>query len=71
LFGSRDMAPELRDQIAADVQKVAGDPAVVAQLERNSQLVRPGGPKEFAETIDVQRSQIAAAAALVGVKPNR
>ena len=71
LFGTRDMAPGLHDQIATDVQTVVTEPEVVAQLERNSQLVRPGGAKEFAEAIDVQRSQIAAAAGILGIKASR
>ena len=71
LFGSRDMTEELRDRIAADVHAVASEPAVVRQLEANSQLVRPGNSKEFAAAIDVQRSQIMTAANSLGIKPNR
>ena len=71
LFGPREMSQETRDQVSADVQAVASDPEVVAQLERNSQFVRPGSAKEFAETIDQQRAQIAAAARILGVKPNK
>ena len=71
LFGLPDMTGALRDRIAADVQAVAGDPAVVKQLEANNQLVRPGNSSEFAEAIDVQRAQIATAANSLGIKPNR
>ena len=71
LFGLPDMTEELRARIAADVQAVASDPAIVKQLEANNQLVRPGNSKEFAAEIDVQRSQIAAAANSLGIKPNR
>ncbi len=62
LFGSRDMTEEFRNRIAADVQAVASDPAIVKQLEASSQLVRPGSSGEFAAAIDTQRSQIASAA---------
>ncbi|MEA3024874.1 MAG: hypothetical protein QOF91_159 [Alphaproteobacteria bacterium] len=71
LFGSRDMTVELRDRIAADVQAVASEPAIVAQLEANNQLVRPGNSSAFAAAIDVQRSQIEAASRSLGIKPNR
>jgi hypothetical protein len=40
-------------------------------MEANSQLVRPGSPKDFAAAIDGQRSQIAAAAKRLGAKPNQ
>ena len=71
LFGSRDMTAELRDEIAADIIAVASDPAVVTQLEANSQLVRPGNSGAFAAAIDAQRAQIAAAAKSLGIKSNR
>jgi tripartite-type tricarboxylate transporter receptor subunit TctC len=68
LFGPREMTAELRSRISADVQAVAGDPAIVKKLEMNSQLVRPGNASEFAEAIQEQRSQIAAAANRLGIK---
>ena len=71
LFGLRDVTEELHNRIAADVQAVASDPAVVKQLEANNQLVRPGNSRDFAAAIDVQRSQIATAADSLGVKANR
>ena len=70
LFGTRDIPEELRNRIAADVQAVATDPAVVNQLQANSQLVQPGNARDFAAAIDVQRSQIAAAAKSIGARPN-
>jgi tripartite-type tricarboxylate transporter receptor subunit TctC len=71
LFGLRSVTEELHNRIAADVQAIASDPAVVKQLEANNQLVRPGNSKDFAAAIDVQRSQIATAANILGIKPNR
>ena len=58
LFGLRDVTEDLHSRIAADVQAVASDPAVVKQLEANNQLVRPGNSRDFAAAIDVQRSQV-------------
>ena len=71
LFGLPETTEELRNRIAADVQAVASDPAVVTRLEANGQLVRPGNSSEFAAAIDVQRSQIAAAANSLGIRPDR
>ena len=71
LFGLRDVTEDLHSRIAADVQAVASDPAVVKQLEANNQLVRPGNSRDFAAAIDVQRSQIATAADSLGIKANR
>ena len=71
LFGLREVTEELHNRIAADVQAIASDPAVVKQLEANNQLVRPGNSKDFAAAIEVQRSQIATAAGILGIKSNR
>ena len=71
LFGLRAVTEDLHSRIAADVQAVASDPAVVKQLEANNQLVRPGNSRDFAAAIDVQRSQIATAADSLGIKSNR
>ncbi len=69
LFGPRDMAADIRDRIAADVHAVAGDPAIGARLSSTGQLVSPGGGKEFAASIDEQRSVVAAIAKEMGIKP--
>ena len=71
LFGLREVTEELHSRIAADVQAIASDPAVVKQLEANNQLVRPGNAKEFAAAIEVQRGQIMTAANSLGIKANR
>jgi tripartite-type tricarboxylate transporter receptor subunit TctC len=71
LFGLPDMTQELRDRIAVDVQAVTSDPAIVTRLEANGQLVRPGNSSEFAAAIDMQRSQITAAANSLGIRSNR
>jgi tripartite-type tricarboxylate transporter receptor subunit TctC len=71
LFGLPDMSQELRNRIAADVQAIASDPAIVTRLQANGQLVWPGNSSEFAAAIDQQRSQITAAASRLGIKPNR
>ena len=69
VFGLRDITTEVNSRVGADVLAVLADPAVVAQLETASQLVRPGDAKEFAAALEKQRSVIGTAAANLGVKP--
>jgi tripartite-type tricarboxylate transporter receptor subunit TctC len=69
LFGPRDLAPEVRDRIAADVKVAAADPTIAARLLSTGQLVNPGGPEEFAASIDQQRAVVSAIAREMGIKP--
>jgi tripartite-type tricarboxylate transporter receptor subunit TctC len=69
LFGSRNLSPELRDRISADVMEAAKDPSIEQRLSATGQVVRPGGAKEFAAEIEDQRARIAEAAKATGVKP--
>ena len=69
LFGPRDMADDIRERIAADIQAVAGDPAIAARLLSTGQLVSPGRPAEFAASINEQRAVVAAIAKEMGIKP--
>ena len=62
------MSAELRDRIAADVLEVAKDPSIEAKLTATAQVVRPGGPAEFAREIEEQRTRVAAAAKAAGFK---
>jgi tripartite-type tricarboxylate transporter receptor subunit TctC len=71
LFASPQMDAAVRKRVEADVIAVASDPTVVKLLEANNQLVRPGDAKSFAENIDTQRSQLAAAAKILGSDPVR
>jgi tripartite-type tricarboxylate transporter receptor subunit TctC len=58
LFGWRDMPPELRDRIAADMRTVAVDPVMHIQFEATGQRVLSGTPAEFAAAIGRQRIRI-------------
>jgi len=69
LFGPRDMADDIRERIAADIQAVAGDGAIAARLLSTGQLVSPGRPAEFAASINEQRAVVAAIAKEMGIKP--
>jgi tripartite-type tricarboxylate transporter receptor subunit TctC len=71
LFGIKDMSPELREKIAADVIAAVQDATVVAKLNSSAQTPNPGGPKEFAESIARQRERIAIIAKAVGIPPKQ
>ena len=68
LFGLRDMPAELRDRIAADIKEIAADPGVAAKINATAQIVRPGGPEEFARAIEEQTRRVSESAAAGGVK---
>jgi tripartite-type tricarboxylate transporter receptor subunit TctC len=68
LFGIKDMSPELRERISADVIAVSNDPAIEAKLLASAQVPNRGSPKEFADSIQSQRESIATIAAAVGIK---
>jgi tripartite-type tricarboxylate transporter receptor subunit TctC len=65
------MSPALRERIAADVKEVAADGVIGQRLAASGQVMNLGGPKEFAESIDRQRKQIADIAKLLNIKPDR
>ncbi len=69
LFGPPNMAPELRERIAADMRAVAADPAIEPRLIQTGQILNPGGPAEFAAAIAEQTSKLAAIAKALDIKP--
>jgi len=71
LFGPRDMPPELRERLAADIRAVASDPEIVARLTATGQVVSPGSATEFAASIEAQRAAVARFAATLGAKPSQ
>ncbi len=58
LFGWRDMPPELRDRIAADMRTVGNDPVLQARFQASGQRALAGTPAEFAAAIGRQRIRI-------------
>jgi len=71
LFCMPSFPAALREKIAADVQAVMeSDPIIKDRLTATGQLYAPGGPAEFAKSIDEQRHTIATAAKSLGVKAN-
>jgi tripartite-type tricarboxylate transporter receptor subunit TctC len=69
LFGLTSMSKDLIAKIGADVIAATKDPAVVNGLNATAQVVNPGGPLEFAASINAQRAQIAKIAEALGTKP--
>src|SRR5215831_16986126 len=59
LYGTRDMTPETKRRIAADVTAVVADPAFRARAESVGTAPRTGTPEEFATAIEEQRAKIA------------
>jgi tripartite-type tricarboxylate transporter receptor subunit TctC len=68
-FGPRDMPPERRERIAADVRAAAAESIVAEPLASIGFIARGSTPTEFAAAIEEQRVDLAALAKLVGLKP--
>ena len=70
LFGPPTMPKDLRERIAADIRTVMeADPLINERLIMTAQVPNPGGPAEFAKSIDEQRAVLAKAAKELGITP--
>jgi tripartite-type tricarboxylate transporter receptor subunit TctC len=70
LFGPPTMPKDLRERIAADIRTVMdADPLINERLIMTAQVPNPGGPAEFAKSIDDQRAVLAKAAKDLGITP--
>ena len=68
LFGPPTMPMTLRQKIAADIKEVMeNDPIIKDRLTATAQIYAPGGPEEFAKSIDAQRAIIAKNARDLGI----
>src|SRR5215831_19341505 len=68
LFGPPTMPKELRERIAEDIRAVMdSDPVIKDRLITTAQIPNPGGPDEFARSIDMQREILAKAAKQLGI----
>ncbi len=68
LFGPPTMPIQLRERIAADIKAVmAADPLINDRLIMTAQIPNPGGPAEFAKSIDEQRAILSKAAKDLGI----
>jgi len=69
VFGPPSMPAALRQRIAADIKAVMdADPIIKDRLTQTAQLFNPGGPEEFAKSIDEQRAVLAKAAKDLGIR---
>jgi len=68
LFGPRSMPDALREKIASDVADALSDPEVAAKINQTAQIVRPGGPAEFASEIAEQTKRVAESAEAAGFR---
>ena len=69
-YGPAGMPLDLRKRIAADIIKVASDPAMAERIAANGQDMVPAGPDELAQTLKAQADQAAKVAAVLGLKRN-
>jgi tripartite-type tricarboxylate transporter receptor subunit TctC len=70
LFGPPTMPKDLRERIAADIRTVIdADPLIKDRLITTAQVPNPGGPAEFAKSIDEQRAVLTKAAKDLGITP--
>ncbi len=68
LFGPTGMPLELRERITADI-RAAADATIEDRLATTGQIMNIGGPDEFDQSIDDQRSKVAAFAKELGIQP--
>jgi tripartite-type tricarboxylate transporter receptor subunit TctC len=66
VFGWKDIPPELKERIAADIRAVGADPEIGARLLAGGSTVTTGTPAGFAATIEEQRVKVAKFAAAIG-----
>ena len=69
LFGLKSMPDEMKEKIAADFRAVAADGSIAERLKATGQAINVGGPKEFADSINEQRANVAATAKAIDYKP--
>ena len=69
LFGLKSMSDELKEKIAADFRAVTADGSIAERLKATGQAINVGGPKEFADSINEQRANVAATAKAIDYKP--
>jgi tripartite-type tricarboxylate transporter receptor subunit TctC len=67
LFGPRGISSDLRARIAADVQAIATEPAIMRRLEVAGMLAKASTPDEYAGTLAEQRARWASLAQTYGV----
>jgi tripartite-type tricarboxylate transporter receptor subunit TctC len=68
LFGPPQMPPELRENIAGELRKIAEqDPIIGQRLADTGQIMTLRGPSDFARSVAEQNDQLAAIAKILGL----
>jgi tripartite-type tricarboxylate transporter receptor subunit TctC len=69
LFGPPQISPELRENIAGELRKIAEDDPIIGQrLADTGQIMTLRGPADFARSVAEQNDQLAAIAKTLGLK---
>jgi tripartite-type tricarboxylate transporter receptor subunit TctC len=71
LFGLKTIPEALKQKIAADFRAVAKDGAIADRLKATGQVINVGGPKEFADSIEEQRANVASIVKAINFKPKQ
>lgn len=69
LFTLKTMPDALKEKIAADFKAAAADGSIGERLKATGQVINVGGPKEFADAINEQRTNVAAVVKAIDFKP--
>jgi tripartite-type tricarboxylate transporter receptor subunit TctC len=71
LFGLKTIPEALKQKIAADFRAAAQDGAIADRLKATGQVINVGGPKEFADSIEEQRANVASIVKAINFKPKQ
>ena len=71
LFGLETIPDQLKEKIAADFRTAAQDGAIADRLKATGQVINVGGPKEFANSIEEQRSNVASIVKVINFQPKQ
>ena len=67
LFGSKHLAPAVRERIAKEITEIAADQLVAEKLAATGQVVNPGSPAELEVAVAEQRANVAQTAKVLGL----
>ncbi len=71
VFGLKTTPEAIKQKIAADIRAAAADGTIGARLQATGQVINVGGAKEFADSIEEQRSNVAGIVKAINFKANK
>jgi tripartite-type tricarboxylate transporter receptor subunit TctC len=71
LFGLKTIPAGLKEKIAADFKAAAQDGMIADRLKATGQVINVGGAKEFADSIEEQRANVASIVQAINFKPKQ